>query len=148
MKQDGLGVFSNYKIESGDKFTRPTAGEGGYGVLERKPELVLEDVIDDYVSIERGEDYGVVIRALDPDILDYEIDFEATKNPFLHRDRKVWAKTDPHKVSQMYINGEIDSMDAVRRYAVILDWGTGELMPKSTIQFRESFERRSVSHWI
>ena len=54
---------------------------GGYGdPLERKPELVLEDVIDDYVSIERAEkDYGVVIRALDPDILDYEIDFEATK---------------------------------------------------------------------
>ena len=39
----------------------------------------------------------------------------------------------------MYINGEIDSMDAVRRDMVILDWGTGELMPKSTIQFRESF---------
>ena len=41
---------------------------------------MLEDVVDDYVSIERAEkDYGVVIRALDPDVLDYEIDFEATK---------------------------------------------------------------------
>ena len=78
-------VFSNYKIESGDKFTRQP--QGGYGdPLERKPELVLEDVIDDYVSIERAEkDYGVVIRALDPDILDYEIDFEATKKSVLHQ---------------------------------------------------------------
>ena len=38
-------------------------------------------------------------------------------------------------------------MDAVRKYAVILDWGSGELMSKSTEQFRESFEKRSVSHW-
>ena len=112
---------------------------------------MLEDVVDDYVSIERAEkDYGVVIRALDPDVLDYEIDFEATikSRSYIRDNRKMWAKTDPDKVSRMYTNGEIDAMDAVRRYAVILDWGTGELMPKSTNQFRESFERRSVSHWI
>ena len=87
---------------------------------------------------------------MDPDILDYEIDFEATKKSrsYIRDNRKMWAKTDPNKVSKMYKNGEIDSMDAVRRFAVILDWGTGELMPKSTNQFRESFERRSVSHWV
>ena len=38
-------------------------------------------------------------------------------------------------------------MDAVRRYAVILDWGTGELLPKSTEQFRELFTKRSADHW-
>ena len=38
-------------------------------------------------------------------------------------------------------------MDALRRYAVILDWNTGELLPKSTAQFRESFEKRTVAHW-
>jgi N-methylhydantoinase B len=30
---------------------------------------------------------------------------------------------------------------------VILDWETGELLPKTTAQFRESFEKRTVGHW-
>jgi N-methylhydantoinase B len=30
---------------------------------------------------------------------------------------------------------------------VILDWGTGTLLPESTRQFREVFERRSVAMW-
>jgi N-methylhydantoinase B len=47
----------------------------------------------------------------------------------------------------MYRKGEINSMDAVRRYAVILDWETGDPLPKTIEQFRESFERRSVAHW-
>ena len=144
-------VFSNYKIDSGDKFTRPTAGGGGYGdPLQRAPEQVLEDVIDDYVSIERAEkDYGVVIRSVDPEILKFEIDHDATKKArsFIRDNRKKWAKTDPKVVSEMFIKGEINPMDAVRRYAVILDWGTGELMANSTVQFRESFERRSVAYW-
>ena len=38
-------------------------------------------------------------------------------------------------------------MDAVRRYAVILDWGSGELLPESTAQFREQFEKRSAAYW-
>lgn len=144
-------VFSNYKINSGDRFTRPTAGGGGYGdPLERDPQLVLEDVIDDYVSIERAErDYGVVITAIDPDILEFSIDSDATAKARSHirAKRKEWARIDPVVASNMFIKGEIDQMDAVRRYAVILDWGTGELMPQSTVQFRESFERRSVAHW-
>ena len=144
-------VFSNYKIKSGDRFTRPTAGGGGFGdPLERDPEQVLEDVIDDYVSVKRAErDYGVVIEAVDPDMLDYRIDVAATEaaRTDIRQNRKAWARTDPAKVSELYRAGEIDQLDAVRRYAVILDWGTGELMPKSTDQFRESFERRAVAHW-
>lgn len=145
-------VFSNYKIKSGDRFTRPTAGGGGYGdPMERDPERVLQDVIDEYVSVRRAKlDYGVVIKVIDADMLDYEIDMEATDEARAHiRENRVgWARMDPEKVSQMYKNGEIDEMDAVRQYAVILDWGTGELMPKSTAQFRESYEKRSVAHWI
>jgi len=30
---------------------------------------------------------------------------------------------------------------------VILDWGSGALLPESTRQFREVFERRSVAMW-
>ena len=38
-------------------------------------------------------------------------------------------------------------MDRVRRYGVIVDWGTGELLPKTTEQFRAMLERRAVEHW-
>jgi N-methylhydantoinase B len=52
------------------------AGGGGYGnPLERDPELVEEDVIQGYVSLEKaGEDYGVRI---DPKTLKF--DLEATR---------------------------------------------------------------------
>ena len=46
-----------------------------------------------------------------------------------------------------YRAGEINALDAVRRYAVILDWGNGELLPNSTEQFREQFRIRSLEHW-
>lgn len=144
-------VFSNYKIKSGDRFTRPTAGGGGYGdPMERDPERVLQDVIDEYVSVRRAElDYGVVIKVIDADMLEYEIDEDATEKAraYIRENRVGWARMDPEIVSRMYQKGEIDEMDAVRKYAVILDWGTGELMPNSTKQFRESFEKRSVAHW-
>ncbi len=144
-------VFSNYRIKGGDRFTRPTAGGGGFGdPLERDPEKVLEDVIDEYVSVARAEkDYGVVINVIDPDVLEYEIDHDATQatRADIRANRVMWARMDPAEVSQMYKDGQIDAMDAVRRYAVILDWGTGEVMEKSSKQFRESFERRSVAHW-
>lgn len=144
-------VFSNYKIKSGDRFTRPTAGGGGYGdPMQRDPERVLQDVIDEYVSVARAElDYGVVVKVIDADMLEYQVDDAATEKARAHirKNRVDWARMDPAKVSQMYQNGEINEMDAVRKYAVILDWGTGELMPKSTAQFRESFEKRSVAHW-
>jgi hypothetical protein len=29
----------------------------------------------------------------------------------------------------------------------ILDWGTGELLPKTTVGFRAMLERRVVHHW-
>ena len=46
------------------------SGAGGYGdPLERDPRRVLEDVLDDYVSVEAARrDYGVVIVARDADL--------------------------------------------------------------------------------
>ena len=38
-------------------------------------------------------------------------------------------------------------MDAIRRHGVILDWGTGELLAKTTEQFRAMLKRRAVEHW-
>lgn len=151
-KETWLGsVFSDYPVYSGDQFARPTAGGGGFGdPLERDPQKVLVDVIDDYVSIRRAAlDYGVVINEIDADLCEYEIDTAATEalRADMRAKRKTWARMDPAEVSRLYKAGEIDALDAVRRYAVILDWESGEVLPKTTEQFRESYEKRTVAHW-
>jgi N-methylhydantoinase B len=144
-------VFSDYPVYTGDEFARPTAGGGGFGdPLERDPLKVLEDVIDDYVSIGRAKlDYGVVIHEIDADLCDYEIDAAATEaaRAEIRANRVAWARVDPAEVSCRYKAGEIDALDAVRRYAVILEWETGAVLETTTRQFRESFEKRTVAHW-
>ncbi len=48
--------------------------------LERDPALVIEDLADAYVSVERAKkDYGVVIRVVDHDLGEYEVDVDATE---------------------------------------------------------------------
>lgn len=59
-----LGVMnSGHKVKNGDFWDYWSAGGGGFGdPLEREPGLVLEDVKDDFVSVEGARrDYGVVI---------------------------------------------------------------------------------------
>jgi len=144
-------VFSNVKVKEGDSFTRPSAGGGGLGdPLERSPEAVLEDVIDGYVSIERAEkDYGVVIREIDRDLDLYEIDTEATEKmrEYIRNNRKKWLQEDPDSVYEKYKRGEIDKLDLIRRYGVLVDFATGEVLKKSTQQFREMLQKRSVQYW-
>ncbi|MCL6706303.1 hydantoinase B/oxoprolinase family protein [Pseudomonas sp. R2.Fl] len=144
-------VFSDYPVHSGDVFARPTAGGGGFGdPLDRDPKKVMEDVVDDYVSIERAEkDYGVVIREIDRDLCQFEIDEAATRaaRAEIRANRAAWARMDPAEVARLYRQGAINVFDVVRRHAVILDWETGEVLPKTTEQFRESFEKRAVAHW-
>ena len=142
--EDWLGsVFSDVPIGSGDVFSRPTAGGGGFGdPLERDPALVLEDVADDYVSIERAaKDYGIVLTVVDAEICAYTVDEAATKatREAIRRQRSRWLATDPEEVAAGYRAGEIDQFDVVRRYAVVLDWDTGALLPVSTGQFRRCF---------
>ncbi|MDO5052238.1 MAG: hydantoinase B/oxoprolinase family protein [Pseudoclavibacter sp.] len=143
--------FSSVPLGPGDEFRRPSAGGGGFGdPLEREREAVLEDVIDGYVSLERAaEDYGVVIRVGDPELDEYEVDEEATtalRRRIASR-REEWFREDPEEVARRYRDGETGMLDVIRRHGVILDWGTGELLPESTRQFRESMRRRSVEHW-
>ena len=38
-------------------------------------------------------------------------------------------------------------LDLVRHYGVILDWGSGEVLPRTTKQYRELLRRRSVNEW-
>ncbi|MEO9338499.1 hydantoinase B/oxoprolinase family protein [Mesorhizobium sp. SB112] len=144
-------VFSDHAVHTGDEFARPTAGGGGFGdPLERDPAKVMEDVIDDYVSLERAKtDYGVVILEIDRDLCQYEIDAAATEacRADIRATRKDRARMDPAEVARKYLSGEINTLDVVRHYAVILDWETGEVLPKTTAQFRESYEKRTVAHW-
>lgn len=144
-------AFSNVSVGPGDHFTRPSAGGGGYGdPLDRDPERVLEDVIDEYVSIERAAaDYGVVIEEVDRDLLEYRIDRPATRTlrEQIRRDRVGWLAADPAEIAASYRAGELDMLDVIRRYGVILDWGTGELLARSTEQFRELMRRRTADQW-
>jgi N-methylhydantoinase B len=151
-EEDWLGsVFSDVPIGSGDVFSRPTAGGGGFGdPLERDPALVLEDVADDYVSIERAaKDYGIVLTVVDAEICAYAVDEAATKatREAIRRQRSRWLATDPEEVAAGYRAGKIDRLDVVRRYAVVLDWDTGALLPVSTGQFREMFHKRTAATW-
>ena len=151
-KEERLGsVFSDVPISEGDVFGRPTAGGGGFGdPLERDPALVVEDVKDDYVSTERAAiDYGVVIKTIDAELCEYEVDKDATAalRAEIRATRVADARLAPEIVAQRYRDGELGPLDAVRKHAVILDWGSGELLPRSTQQFREVFERRSVAKW-
>jgi N-methylhydantoinase B len=144
-------VFSDVPLQPSDLFSRPTAGGGGCGdPLERDPEKVKEDVADDYVSIERAAmDYGVILKVIDKDLCAYEVDPDATEREraSIRAERRAWLEEEPEAVAAKYRAGAIGALDAVRRYAVILDWGSGELMPKSTAQFRERFRTRSLDHW-
>ncbi|WP_215394718.1 MULTISPECIES: hydantoinase B/oxoprolinase family protein [unclassified Leucobacter] len=144
-------IFSSVPVKPGDTFFRPSAGGGGFGdPLARTPEEVLEDVIDDYVSVGRAaEDYGVVIIPVDPDIDQYEIDRDATlaKRAWIRENRRAWLEADAADIADQYRSGKLEMLDVIRRYGVILDWGTGELFAETTKQHREQMIRRSADHW-
>jgi N-methylhydantoinase B len=144
-------IFSGVPVTKGDTFTRPSAGGGGLGdPLERVVDEVLEDVIDGYVSVQRAKkDYGVVIHAIDEEMLEYEIDQQATEAERTHiRENRInWMRLDPKQVKESLDAGEIDLLDVVRRHGVIMDWGTREVLPETTRQFREMMEKRTVAFW-
>jgi N-methylhydantoinase B len=144
-------TFSNETVHPGDAFTRPSAGGGGYGdPLTREPADVLEDVIDGYVSIGRAaKDYGVVITPVDPELDNYEIDEAATREMRVRiaGQRGDWLREDAHDVAARFRAGELDMLDLIRHYGVIVDWGTGELHENTTRQYRDLLRSRSVAHW-
>ena len=110
----------------------------------------MRDVEQDYVSLDRArKDYGVVLSIIDIDLAKYTVDISATTEARqeIAAKRREWIQGDPEDVAKRYRNGEICELDMVRRYGVIVDWGTGELMPKSTKQFRDSFIKRTAAYW-
>ncbi len=144
-------IFSNVPVGEGDFFTRASAGGGGYGdPLERDPERVREDVGEGYVTLRRAQlDYGVVLRELDADLGMYEIDEAGTarERASQRETRTGWLEEDAEDVAARYRSGELTTHDLVRRYGVILDWGVGLLLPRTTEQFRAMLRRRASAHW-
>lgn len=144
-------TFSGHKLKDGDAVWRPSSGGGGYGdPLERDPQKVLEDVIDEYVSVERARlDYGVVIRPINPELGQYEIDSDATERERaeIREMRLRWLETDPEGVRQEVLAGRLTLLDAIRRYGVILDRANGQVLPATTRQFRESLKQRCAPYW-
>jgi N-methylhydantoinase B len=144
-------VFSNVPVGPGDVFTRPSAGGGGFGdPLERDPVAVREDVADGYVTIQRAlKDYGVVVREVDAELAEYEVDERATarERERIRAQRRSWLEEEPESVAARYRAGELSVHDVVRQHGVVLDWGTGDLLPETTRQFRAMLARRATPHW-
>lgn len=144
-------MFSDLTVASGDTIRRPASGGGGYGdPLQRDATAVLEDVIDGYVSIERArKDYGVVISTVDEELSQYCVDEEATavERSAIAAHRLGWLSQSAHDVAARYRDGELDVLDVIRRYGVILHWGTGTLLERSTEQFRSMLQERAAAYW-
>lgn len=80
-EEQEVGVFAaDFRLEQGRTIRAATSGGGGWGdPRERPPEWVLEDVMDELVSVERAREvYGVEIDVRDFDLLDVVVDEAAT----------------------------------------------------------------------
>ncbi|MGH3086216.1 MAG: hydantoinase B/oxoprolinase family protein [Rubrobacteraceae bacterium] len=144
-------VFSGVSVREGDAFVRPSAGGGGYGdPLLRDPQAVREDVEDGYVTPEGAKrDYGVVVREVDAVLAEWGVDEEATEKErmYIRENRLRWLEEDPGELAEKYRAAGTDALTLIRRHGVILDWGTGELLPKTTEGFRSMLWRRTVPAW-
>ncbi|MCY4480726.1 MAG: hypothetical protein OXB97_12605 [Rhodospirillales bacterium] len=103
-----------------------------------------------YVSIERAKkDYGVVVREVDADLAEFEVDEAATEaeRERIRAQRHGLLDVDAEAIAAKYRSKELDALDLIRQYGVIVDWGTGELLPNTTRQFRDMLRRRTAAHW-
>jgi N-methylhydantoinase B len=72
--------FSGLRTEEGDVVSYFSPSGGGFGnPLEREPAKVLDDVLDDIISLDMArDDYGVVMAAVD-DGYGWQVDEKATE---------------------------------------------------------------------
>jgi N-methylhydantoinase B len=107
-------------------------------------------VADEYVTVRRAAlDYGVVVEEVDAELASYRVDVEATRALRAEQRAARVARLgeDPEDVARRFREGELDVLDLVRHYGVILDWGSGDVLPRTTEQYRELLQRRSASQW-
>ncbi|MFO7558240.1 MAG: hydantoinase B/oxoprolinase family protein [Desulfobacterales bacterium] len=100
-------------LSSGDITVAELGGGGGWGdPLERDPAAVLEDVLDELVSIEGAKHYGVVI-----DLEKMEVDKEATQSfrRKLEEERKSIQKKKVRSVKYLSDDWRNLCQDAVNR---------------------------------
>ena len=76
-----MSLFGNFPLKNGDTYTSESPGGGGWGnPLDRDVLLVLEDVLDGFVSREKAEsEYGVILTNEGDDI-DYKRTAALKKN--------------------------------------------------------------------
>ncbi|MFX9189269.1 hypothetical protein ABTN59_21590, partial [Acinetobacter baumannii] len=83
--------------------------------------LVIEDIKDDYISVERAaKDYGVVVHTIDAELCNYEVDKVATAalRTKIRAERVANVRLDPELVAQRYRSGELNAFDVIRSHAV------------------------------
>jgi N-methylhydantoinase B len=81
-KEFNAGMYATgVHLKAGDHIYYTSSGGGGFGnPLERDPQLVLEDVKDEWLTIEAAKKfYGVVIEEIDTEACEYRINEEETK---------------------------------------------------------------------
>jgi N-methylhydantoinase B len=86
---------------------------------------------------------------VDAELAEWKVDEEATEGERrrIRENRIGWLEADPEGLARRFREGEIGTLELIRRHGVILDWGTGELLPKTTEGFRAMLKRRLVPHW-
>ena len=80
-QEKNLGMYATgEKLKAYDNIYYTSSGGGGYGnPLDRDPELVKIDIMDEWLSMEAAKQYyGVIVNVIDEDACEYEIDMEAT----------------------------------------------------------------------
>ena len=81
-REFNAGMYATgVELKAGDRIYYSSAGGGGFGdPLEREPELVLNDVMDEWLTVEAARNfYGVVVEVIDAEACQYRIDHKATE---------------------------------------------------------------------
>ena len=146
------GLLQRADRRAATSFTRPSAGGGGFGdPLERDPASGVRGRRR-RLRLDRAGAQGLRRRRArgrrrPGRVRGRRRGDRGRARASIAAERVGWLEEDAESVAERYRDGELDVLDLVRHYGVILDWGTGELLPKTTEQFRAMLQRRSVSHW-
>ena len=135
------------KLKKGDKIFYGSSGGGGFGnPLDREPELVLEDVIDEWLSMGAAKKYyGVIIEEIDAEAADYRIDEAATvklRSKMTRDELRARAESSPQaaaNIEQNYAEAEKSYLHALElnKAAVEAHAGLGEIYLRRKM-YRES----------
>jgi N-methylhydantoinase B len=81
-KEFNAGMYATgVELKKGDRIFYASSGGGGFGnPLDRDPNLVLDDVMDEWLTAETARKYyGVAIDIVDAEALDYRINEKETE---------------------------------------------------------------------